>query len=146
MIYGGGGEEEEKIILCQYFVSIQLVTTRCPRTLKPHIAKTTIHDGKFETYLDKKKTREIILIPNLQLQLLAKGKEIIPTKPQYHIQCNKTYVNINVSVRGQVFFQSSHGDYFLIEFIICMKYVTTSKLKFNKNSLLRKYHLQFLFC
>ena len=32
--------------------------------LKPHIFKTTMHDGKFETYLESK-TWEIILISNL---------------------------------------------------------------------------------
>ena len=55
------------------------------------------------------------------------------------IQSSKiVYVNINVSVVGQAFFQTSHGDYFLIEFIICMKYGTFEKLTFNKIGLVKK--------
>ena len=42
--------------------------TMCPKSLrhflKPHISKTTMHDGKFETYLEGKKIRKIILTPN----------------------------------------------------------------------------------
>ena len=41
-------------------------------------------------------------------------------------------------LRDGFFFQTPHGDYFLIEFVICMKYGTTAKLTFNKIGLVKK--------
>ena len=48
--------------------------------------------------------------------------------------------------KGQVFFQTSHGDYSLIKFVICVKYGTTTKLTFDKIGLVKKmpfYHFYY---
>ena len=87
-----------------------------------------MHDENFETCLERKNSRNYFdtkftdiafCIGNLHV------KETISTNPII-IQSAKIYININISVKGQVFFQASQGDYFLIEYIICMKYGTTT--------------------
>ena len=114
--------------------------------LKSHISKTTIHDGKFKTYLERensgnyfdiKFTFTDFCIGNLRV------KENIPTK-LYYI-CKVLKYMLTSMLRDRFSFKHPIVNYFLIKLIICMEYGTITKLTFNKNGLVYKKNHNFCF-
>ena len=107
-------------------------------------------DGKFETYLERKSSGNYF-DTKLTVKAYCNGNSTYKRNHTYKTALSYRVVlhaNINVSVKGQVFFQTSHGDYFVFEFNICMKYMeNTSKFTLNKNGLVKKnVILLFMFC
>ena len=76
------------------------------RTLfEAYMSKTTLHDGKFETHLERKKLGNYL---NTKFSVTAFCKVNLHVKKLYLqnriiIQSSKIYFNINVSIKGQVF-------------------------------------------